>query len=164
MLVCLCGCIGSIVYPILLSARPVGPRVSSLSNVKQLTTGWLVYVSDFDDVSCPSAHWNDVILPYIKDPDTFLDPHLKKEVEQRGFGYSPMIAKLNLARVEEPGSVVAFGLTSNPGKDALLTSASVRLHDNYTLFGFVDGHAKTFSEEEMSRVVWRPKLLKLGEE
>jgi hypothetical protein len=162
VLLCLCGFIGAVLYPVILAARPVGPRVQSLSNLKVLSSAWLVYAADSDDVTSPATHWNDLIQPYLRDSQTLLDPLLKDEDERRGYGYNPFIANTELFRVEALHEVVAFGLTQHPGKDAQVSAATLREYDSgekLTLLSFTDGHVKTQSTGEMERLKWRPKLL-----
>jgi hypothetical protein len=162
VLLCLCGLIGAVLYPVILAARPMPLERRSLGNLKMLSMAWLVYAGDSDDVSSPVTNWNERIQPYLKGAATLRDPLLKDEDERRGYGYNPFIASTELFRVEALHEVVAFGITQNPGKDAQVSAATLREYDSgekLTLLTFADGHVKTQSTGEMERLKWRPKLL-----
>jgi len=67
--------LGSVVLIVAQTAPPQSdPRTVSLSNVKQLSTGMLIYITDFDDVfPYPQTEkgWQMPIYPYLKNKNLY---------------------------------------------------------------------------------------------
>jgi len=83
--------LAAILFPVFAQAKNAAKKSSDLSNVKQLNTALLVYLSDYDD-TYPSAyfhrafnpalggtvggyiHWSAMVMPYVKNTDIFVSP------------------------------------------------------------------------------------------
>jgi len=88
--------LAAILFPVFASAKAAAKRVACLSNMKQIGTGFVLYLSDYDDTlpdrrdlktslgyrpwtswppSDPRAEWAEVILePYLKNKDIWSCP------------------------------------------------------------------------------------------
>lgn len=88
--------LAAILFPVFAQAREKARAISCLSNMKQLGTGYYMYVQDYDEMMCasvywypgfpagtPALRWYHVIQPYLKnerikecqsDPDLMLKP------------------------------------------------------------------------------------------
>ncbi len=77
--------LAAILFPVFAKAREKARQTSCLSNLKQLTLGCNMYVSDYDEMWVPiwpsatgypggSIRWMHVILPYVKNTQIFTCP------------------------------------------------------------------------------------------
>lgn len=76
--------LAAILFPVFAQAKAAAKRSVNLSNAKQLTNAWLMYMTDFDDrFDCATndeSIWQDrggyqgLMQPYIKNWDIFFDP------------------------------------------------------------------------------------------
>lgn len=97
--------LAAILFPVFAQARKKGQQASCVSNLKQLTTGFLMYSQDYDGmmVSCrldvpgtnnplrPGAQWTDwadMIYPYIKNKGVYSCPSDAEFVPTSGYGIS----------------------------------------------------------------------------
>src|SRR2546427_9066971 len=75
--------LAAILFPVFAQARESARKISCLSNVKQLTLGWLMYSQDYDEAYAMTAQldgdpatgnwwgtsqrfWQEFIEPYVK--------------------------------------------------------------------------------------------------
>lgn len=49
--------LAAILFPVFAKAREKARQTSCLSNIKQLTTAWTMYMQDYDEVACPSYYY-----------------------------------------------------------------------------------------------------------
>ena len=83
--------LAAILFPVFAQAKQAAKQTTSLSNLKQLTTGALMYSPDYDDMAIMPgvygtgigivglnprdyAPWSMLIQPYVKNYDLFADP------------------------------------------------------------------------------------------
>lgn len=74
--------LAAILFPVFAKARESARRASCLSNMKQLGTGIMMYVQDYDECYMPrrgggvgnGGHWGYVIQPYVKNDKLFICP------------------------------------------------------------------------------------------
>jgi prepilin-type N-terminal cleavage/methylation domain-containing protein/prepilin-type processing-associated H-X9-DG protein len=89
--------LAAILFPVFAQAREKARAVSCLSNMKQLGTGMMMYVQDYDETYSgafkqPGAttdtrvHWAELIYPYVKNYQVFLCPNLRSHMENDGLG------------------------------------------------------------------------------
>ncbi len=83
VVIAIIGILASMLLPALNSARERGRAAKCLSNVRQLTTGWIAYASDNNDYLPPHSssladstlwpeethYWSNFIAPYINESD-----------------------------------------------------------------------------------------------
>lgn len=164
--VCCCGCVpilAAILFPVFAQAKIAATTTMSLSNLKQLGTSLMIYQSDNDDVSMPKENWHAAISPYTKSETLLIDPLLGMEGENLGYGYNGAMSKVEVFRLESPMEQVVFGLTSTPGKDALISKDTIRSiakSSDKTLIAYADGHVKKVEVAAAKTMGWQPKLMK----
>ena len=80
--------LAAILFPVFAQAKAAAKATQSLSNVKQLATGHLIYTGDNDDTRVPRVrqdlsatgavldefNWKQLIQPYVKNSDMYRDP------------------------------------------------------------------------------------------
>jgi len=74
--------LAAILFPVFSKAREAGRRTSCLSNMKQMGTGIMMYVQDYDETYMPrrgggtlnDGHWGYAIQPYVKNDKLFICP------------------------------------------------------------------------------------------
>ena len=74
--------LAAILFPVFAKAREAARRASCLNNMKQLGTGIMMYVQDYDESYMPrrgggianGGHWGYVIQPYVKNDKLFICP------------------------------------------------------------------------------------------
>src|SRR5436309_9431139 len=62
--------LAAILFPVFAQARDKARQTSCISNLRQLGTGMMMYVQDYDDTYpavwyTDTGHWGNVILPYL---------------------------------------------------------------------------------------------------
>jgi prepilin-type N-terminal cleavage/methylation domain-containing protein/prepilin-type processing-associated H-X9-DG protein len=82
--------LAAILFPVFAQAREKARQTACLSNMKQIGTGLLMYIQDYDesypkhidctatvpvpDATCPHDSWATMVEPYIKTRDVFVCP------------------------------------------------------------------------------------------
>ncbi|NCQ28317.1 MAG: hypothetical protein AUJ96_32235 [Armatimonadetes bacterium CG2_30_66_41] len=78
--------LAAILFPVFAKAREKARQTSCLSNTKQLSLGFVMYVQDYDSrfppqrdwgVSGTYRHWVDEIYPYVKNTQLYVCPSAK---------------------------------------------------------------------------------------
>lgn len=76
---------GAIIFPVV-GGHHYSPKTACISNLKQVGTGTLIYMSDFDD-RYPIKAWQDEIDPYVKNRDLYSCPEITNERKAK-WGYA----------------------------------------------------------------------------
>ena len=165
MVMCCCPVGGGILFPVMKQARQAANSAESMSHLKQLTAGWMMYSTDYDDKTCSPESWNDkVVKAYSDDSERMLqDPLLATEPEKRGYGLNAGTGSTLLGDYEDETKVIVFGITTKPGKDALITPNTLRKASNFpfrTLWTTANGMVKKALIDEAQRLQWKPVLMK----
>lgn len=122
------------------TAQDNARNVSSLSNLRQLGTGMLMYTQDYDEVLPPMKNLDTVkkvIMPYIKNEQIFINPITKEP-----YGVNSILSMHKLAHLKRQDEMVVFYET---------TSAP----DGTRGVAFLDGHALRVQEADW--VMWKKK-------
>lgn len=117
-------------------ARARARNAASVSNLRQINLGLLIYAQDYDERLPPmkdAESAKSLLSPYVKNEQLFLQP-----ATGRPYQPNPVLAGRLLAEVDEPSETVTF---HEP--DAA--------PDQTRGVAFVDGHVTRLSEAE-----WRP--------
>ncbi|MFM7323059.1 MAG: DUF1559 domain-containing protein [Armatimonadota bacterium] len=119
-------------------ARARARATSSLSNLKQVGLGMMMYVQDYDEVFPPMRSEPEVrkrLMPYIKNDATFRNP-----IDEKPYVYNPALSGVSLTRIHAP-SDLAVVWEADPAPDGTRG------------VGFADGHAKRVSAAEWARIL-----------
>lgn len=85
--------LAAILFPVFACAREKARGTSCVNNLKQITTGLLLYAQDYDEQLCPcqigSGTWDQLCLPYVRNQKVFLcpDAHIIPQANGRGLSY-----------------------------------------------------------------------------
>ncbi|BCM91453.1 hypothetical protein IAD21_03326 [Abditibacteriota bacterium] len=127
---------------------PLIRQQRGLNQLKQLGLGAAQFLQDydeffaFDDVAHERA-----LFPYLKDAKLFTITGTTSEK----WHFNDNLSTLSSARVNEPARTVLFYDGEAPDNDKL----NFRFGDK-TLIGFVDGHCKAVSKDELGDLIWKP--------
>ncbi|MFW6156487.1 MAG: DUF1559 domain-containing protein [Armatimonadota bacterium] len=120
--------LAAILFPVFARAREKARQASCLSNVKQLSLGFLMYAQDYDETLPPShvtineapvvhpngdeserTHWASLIFPYVNNIDVYNCPSTRRAVwdgsytGQHAYGYNRHIGtNVFLGEMERP--------------------------------------------------------------
>lgn len=64
----------AILFPVFAQAKEAAKRTASMSNIKQLGVGMLMYAGDNDATYCPKEKWCDSIASYVKNTEVWKSP------------------------------------------------------------------------------------------
>lgn len=84
--------LAAILFPVFAQAKNAAKKTASISNIRQITTGSMLYLGDFDDTTMPLYHYNTadtaqypssqgflywpvLLLPYTKSENIFICPN-----------------------------------------------------------------------------------------
>ena len=123
--------LAAILFPVFARARDKARQSSCLSNVKQLTSGILMYAQDYDEflpISSPVRWWN-LVQPYVKNTQILVCP--SRPTFARGYGcngnYMGWSSSIHIATLPTPaGSAIicdaaqcsSAGVTGNNDADS----------------------------------------------
>lgn len=88
--------LAAILFPVFAQAREKARATSCLSNLRQISTGLLMYSQDFDENLCPDKIgstqqfvWDQLCAPYVKNQQIFACPDwpMTKEADGRALSY-----------------------------------------------------------------------------
>lgn len=128
-------------------ARTAATTTACLSNVKQLATATMIYLSDHDDVLPKDAsRWKAAIMPYVRSEAIFHCP------DDRSGGVSyfldPRVAGRSVASLPNPAGT-AMIVEGTPKKTAFR-------HRGRANVGYIDGHARIATPEVMRQARTTP--------
>ncbi len=115
--------LAAILFPVFARAREKARSTSCLSNMKQLSTGAMMYSQDYDEKVMPSyldnsGWWSNLIMPYVKNSQIFICP---SKSTNPGYGHNHCNlgyrACVSMGDVEKPAETVIFndnGQVTNP--------------------------------------------------
>jgi prepilin-type N-terminal cleavage/methylation domain-containing protein len=74
--------LAAILFPVFAQAKVAAKKTQSITNVKQLGTGMMIYTADYDDVNMPAEYgsgdvhitWQALVHPYVKNGSQYRNP------------------------------------------------------------------------------------------
>lgn len=152
------GVLAAILFPVFAVSHS-GSGPSCLSHLKLVNLGSLQYAQDCDD-RLPQAKWMDATYPYVKNWPTYACPVAHSE-DESSYGYGMERALLGAAttKVKEPSKQPMTFDSRLLYKNA---AAAIRIgldrpgrHSKGSNIGFLDGHAKWWSDSSAAAFRWR---------
>lgn len=134
--------LAAILFPVFARAREKARQNSCLSNIKQISLAWTMYVQDFDERGMDAGYlipglavagsggsadgsnvnwWRYLIQPYIKNWQIFTcpsapniaDPSYAGNQMTREYGYNGAVSRTSLADIKAPADLAIFGDASH---------------------------------------------------
>jgi prepilin-type processing-associated H-X9-DG protein len=118
---------------------------SCLSNVKQLSTAVQLYLADFNGRLPNRDSWMNVLEPYVKTSDIFVDPVIKTK-GQHGYAFDSRLSQKLAAEFDAPDRQSLLFESSNLGKNAsdpFVSLPKPGRHYGKNNIGYLDGHARS---------------------
>jgi prepilin-type processing-associated H-X9-DG protein/prepilin-type N-terminal cleavage/methylation domain-containing protein len=113
-----------------------------LSNAKQITTGFLIYQGDNDDLNPLDSTWVTALEPYTKNPSLYQCPEVKAAY---AFAMNETTSGIDTAKEKHPERVVLVFESTKTTKNAhdhLESFPRPGRHSGKSMVGYLDGHAK----------------------
>ena len=128
-------------------SRNAAATAACLSNLKQISTAFLMLSNDNDDVfKCKADGWKKTIMPYIKSEAIF---HCTDD-KSGGVSYSvnPNVLGKKSTAIQWPAETVLVYEGHNMKLDFR--------HAGKACVAYVDGHVKTVTPEQAKKLRWKP--------
>lgn len=127
------GALAAILYGrktgVVSTARGAAIKTQCLSNIKQLSTGAMIYLTDYDDHNFLPGSIKTPLMPYIKNASIFECP-----LTHWAFGTNDKLRKLDFGKIKDPSKTVFF--FDSGGVSQTFP------HDGLGAVSFADTHAK----------------------
>lgn len=132
-----------------IGGRPYAPDArgtTCISNVRQLGTGLLCYVQDWDERCPPGEGWPAVTEPYLRSASVLECPSDDREPS---YAFNPALSRRPFSDVFEPAYTVSLFESDD------LEAVAYR-HDGGSVCGFADGDARWIERgwERRDPVLW----------
>jgi len=146
-----------LLFPIPSTSRRKAKQVSCLSNLKQIGTGTMMYVQDYDECLPPASEWQTNLMIYIKNdqvyhcPEAVVGKAQPPPPDSGSYAYNRALDRMRLKRVADPENTVStYDSTSVQGNanDALTSLPRPGRHLSANNVGFADGHAKSWPDSK----------------
>ena len=140
------------IFPIFapMGARHSAIKAHCLSNIKQVNLALLMYQGDFSERMPPAAAWVPSTYPYTKNTSVYRCPvAFKADPTAYGYALNDLTCGRDLSKEKHPEKVVAVFESSNlriNAHDALASIMKPGRHSESSIYGFLDGHAKSFKD------------------
>jgi prepilin-type processing-associated H-X9-DG protein len=124
---------GAVLFPVFSQARVKAQEASSVSNLKQVAVGVMMYTMDYDERLPPmrdAATMKRAVMPYVKSDEVFKDPRTGEP-----YHVNPAASGKSLAQIAAPDRFVIL-YEASPSRDGKRAVA------------FVDGHVKRLDPAE----------------
>jgi len=143
----------AILFPVFAQAREQARSASCQSNLKQLSTGILMYAQDHNEQLPPAENWCDSILPYVKNRQIFHCPSAG-EAASFGYAFNANLSQRPLSEILRPAETVLLFEAEGGWNASGTASDAVYRHTAGGDFAFADGHVKWYRPEAAQGLVW----------
>jgi hypothetical protein len=138
--------------------KVVQSKTWSISNIKQLATGAVIYTTDYDDRLPLAATWGVDLVPYTKNEELFNDPFIRPA--KFGYAFFTPVAGLDPATIERPDEVPlifqSLILAKNAHSDLRSLPLTPRVKGTMDIYAHLNGGAKARPREwALNRIVIR---------
>lgn len=146
-----------ILFPVFASSRPASKQAQSINNMKHVSTGFILYLSDNDDRFPNAESWQDDIYPYVKNPDIFSSPLLSSGGLKTAIAMNSALSFVSESKVESNSKMVLTFLFTQTRKSPHGGKESLAVLQNETvMIGYVDTSVKYLKTNTMMDLVWLP--------
>ena len=149
----------AVLFPVFNRARGAARGTSCLSNTKQIATGFMMYMAEWDDRMPMGNDWQTAIEPYIKSTSIWNCSSAK--TMDPCYAFNSKLVKVNATNIDAPYDTVMIfesipGMNQCGGKELL---PSPPRHEQGHSIAFVDGHARGVKPQEIDSLIWNVKLI-----
>jgi prepilin-type processing-associated H-X9-DG protein len=147
----------AMLLPALAKAKQKASAISCMNNIKQLNLGLLMYANDNKDLFPTGTNWCDLIMPYVKNSQTFLCP-LGPPGQRCDYAFNANLVGRESKDIRAPAQTVMIFETDGGwdvagGRERL--PAKPR-HSGAYAVGFADGHVEMVRADRLGRLGWEP--------
>jgi hypothetical protein len=147
----------AILMPVFAKSRSASTRTQTIHNMKQVGTGFMLYVSE-NDGRFPSADsWQDDVYPFVKNREIFSSPLKSSDGIKTTVAMNSGLSNVSEAEVAEPSKTVLTFLSTQTrpsprgGKESMAV-----LKESRTLLGFADTSVIMKTVDEAKGFIWNP--------
>ena len=129
--------------PEMMLARDKAQQTASLSNLKQIAVGIMLYAKDHNEVLPDADQWVDQIMPYVKTESVFRDPSAPDQ--KWSYAFNSNLSGVTLSDLDSPAATVLLFESDADKKNDSGEGDSVPApgrHSKGTDYAFADGHVK----------------------
>lgn len=134
--------------PALMGGRSSAQQATSMSNMKQIALGILMYAEDNDHKMPDADKWVDEVMPYIKTESVFADPAAPGL--KWAYAFNRALSGVSLADLEDPAGTVLLFESTDGKKNASDRGESLPRpgrHNGGTDYAMADGHVKWVGDD-----------------
>ncbi len=149
--------IAAILFPVFQSAKDSAKKSSCLSNIKQISLGILMYLQDYDEKMPHKNQYQELVHPYLKNDKIYRCPKVKRSSGGQGYALESRLIGKSLYQIKELGKRPMFWDSLNLEKNATDPGIGFATrHNGFGNIGFLDGHARAYSETEGYTLLFAP--------
>jgi len=146
----------TIFMPALSRVKDQGKSIVSMSNVKQLCLGMLMYCDENEGNFPPVDTWHEAMWTFYRDETLLTSSH--NPSAGRAYAMNAYLSGRRRKEIRQPTKTVLFfesRFGSPPGGGPDLLPDKPRGLRGYVM-GFVDGHAELVRPERLDELIWKP--------
>lgn len=152
-----CLIAAAILLPVFSQARKAAIATQSLSNVKQIGIGLMMYSADFDDRLPKADEWQDAVFPYVKNEELFIPPY---KDQPGGYAFNQALSQVFLYDIPIPEKTPMVFESLEAGRNLTGGFEDLRNKEQRAAIGMADSSAKRVEILGASSYEWSPKISK----
>ena len=147
-----------IIEPVVRQSNSASTVTATISNMKQVANGFVLYGSDNDDRFPNATSWQDDIYPYVKNPDIFSSPLLSSDGLKTTTAMNSALSSVSESKIAEASKTVLIFLSTQTPRSPHGGKESLAVLQNETvMIGYADTSVKYLKIDAMVDLVWLPE-------
>lgn len=152
-----CIIAAAILLPVFSQARKAAIATQSLSSVKQIATGLMMYSADFDDRLPKADEWQDAVFPYVQNEELFIPPY---KDQPGGYAFNQALSQVFLYDIPIPEKTPMVFESIEAGRNLTGGLDDLRNKEPKAAIGMADSSARRVEILGASSYEWAPKISK----
>ncbi len=160
--------LAAVLMPVFAQARERARTTSCQSNLKQASTGMLMYSQDYDGKFPLASTWTPGIFPYIKNASVFRCPSVAPPGQAApmppfgapittDYGFNAALSGFPQSKIVSPAQLtMLFESANNVSAGGAQNVAQPGRHNGGNNFAYADGHVKWVGDGSLGSLVWSP--------